>query len=136
MIQADLFVTKQRKQISRLKNCLEKRGWQIVEEIQLTFPHRWPEIPYKTDNPMRIVSWVIRRRVWGEDIVLDFDAYIDHWGNLIDLAYCSECTLRGTEIELSFDKDTWQRDGLTKQKWEQALVAFLDSLDEYEKGLA
>ena len=60
MSKIDLTNTKQGKQITELRNRLEKSGWTVVEEIERKFKGK-PEWELNDDTPTLIYSWLIQR---------------------------------------------------------------------------
>ncbi|AXT52759.1 hypothetical protein D1818_18725 [Aquimarina sp. BL5] len=133
MSKTNLANTKQGKQITELRNQLEKSGWTIIEEIEREFKGkpRW-ELNDKTPN--LIYSWSIRRNPVYEPIWLDFIAWWDYMTYETYINDCTHCIIRNTEIQLDFNKDRNLRNENIKLDWKNNLKNFVHKLNGIEKN--
>ncbi len=133
MSKIDLRNTKQSKQISELKNQLEKSGWKIIKENEREFEGKlkWK---LKDKTPNLIYSWAINRNPSYDPIWLDFIGYNDYMTYETHINDCSCCKIRQHEVRLHFTKDKGLRVNKAMLEWKNSLNTFLMDLDQIEKS--
>lgn len=135
MSRIDLANTKQSKQISELRNQLEKQGWTIIKETEREFKGK-PRWEINDETPNLIYSWLIQRNPILNPIWLDF---IAGWGYMTYETHvndCWSCEVRGHKNQLSFNKDKGLRVQKVLKEWNHDLKNFLEDLNEIEKVIS
>jgi len=133
MSKINLINTKQGKQITKLRNRLEKSGWTIVRETEREFNGK-PRWEFNDETPNLIYSWSIQRNLIRNTIWLDFIAWWDCKTYEIHVNDCSHCQIRGQEIQLDFIKDKGLRIEKELQEWMERLNKFQNNLNKIEKN--
>ncbi|MCH2229184.1 MAG: hypothetical protein MK105_02475 [Crocinitomicaceae bacterium] len=133
MSKIDLTNTKQGKQITELRNRLEKSGWTVVEEIERKFKGK-PKWELNDETSNLIYSWLIQRNPLFDPIWLDFIAWWDYHTYETHVNDCSYCQIRGQEVQLDFIKDKGLRVVKELQDWKGRLDKFQDDLNKIEKN--
>jgi hypothetical protein len=128
----DLANTKQSKQISELRNQLEKQGWAIIKETEREFKGK-PTWEINDETPNLIYSWLIQRNPIVDPIWLDFIAGWDYITYKTQVNDCWSCEIRGHKNQLSFNKDKGLRVQKVLKEWNDDLKNFLEDLNEIEK---
>lgn len=133
MSKIDLTNTKQGKQITELKNQLEKNGWTIIEATEREFKGK-PKWELKDEIPNLIYSWSIQKNPKQAPIWLDFIGWWDYMTYETHVNDCSHCQIRGQEIKLNFVKDKGLRVERTLRDWTDRLNQFQNDLNQIEKN--
>lgn len=130
MKETNLNHTKQNKQITDLRNRLEKVGWRIINESPRKYNGklRW-EIG--DDNPNLIYTWEIQRNINIAPLKLNFIAWFDMTTYRTLGSDCSSCLIEGTDIELYFEKDKGYRKN--NMNWNKNVSVFIENLLIKEK---
>ncbi len=132
MQKIELTNTKQSKQITNVRNRIEKQGWTIINEVAREFNGK-PTWNINDDIPNLIYSWSIQRNTIYQPIWIDFIAWYDYITYETHVKNCSHCMIRDTKIQLDFNKDKSLQNYTKKEAWKAKVTRFMNELNKIEK---